>query len=55
MANHGRAKAVAADLAHALAYGTSYRLSASIRRKPDDDPEWMLWDFVRYNFLPVKR
>jgi len=48
--NHGRARTLAADLAHALALGT-YRLRRLIQRKPDDCPRWMLWDFARYNFL----
>ena len=54
VANHGRAKALAADLAYALAFG-SFRLRRLVQRRPDVDPKWMLWDFVRYNFLPVKR
>ena len=54
MANHGRAKALAADVTHTLAYA-SYRLRRLVQRKPDNDPKWMLWDFIRYNFLPVKR
>ncbi len=52
--NHGRAKGFAADLTHALAY-SSYRARRILQRKPDEDPHLMLWDFVRYNFLPVKR
>ncbi len=52
--NHGRAKSFAADLTHALAYST-YRVRRVVQRKPDQDPHLMLWDFVRYNFLPVKR
>ena len=52
--NHGRAKAFAADLTHALAYST-FRARRFLQRKPDEDPRLMLWDFVRYNFLPVKR
>lgn len=54
IANHGRPKALAADVTHALAFA-SYRLRRLVQRKPDQDPRWMLWDFIRYNFLPVKR
>ena len=55
LSNHGRPKTLAADLAFALAYG-SFRVRRMIQRKPDTDPKWMLWDFLRYNFfLPVKR
>ena len=53
LANHGRPKTLAADLAFALAFG-SYRARRLLQRKPDVDPKWMLWDFLRYNFLPVK-
>lgn len=52
--NHGRAKTLAADLAFAVSYG-SYRARRVLQRKPDDDPKWMLWDFIRYNLLPVRR
>jgi hypothetical protein len=52
--NYGRAGTVAADVLYTLAFGT-YRIRRQIQRKPDFDPEWMLWDFFRYNFLPVKR
>jgi N-acetylglucosaminyl-diphospho-decaprenol L-rhamnosyltransferase len=52
--NHGRPKTLAADVAFALGYG-SYRVRRVLQRKPDRDPEWMLWDFLRYNFSPVKR
>ena len=54
LANHGRPKKLAADVTFALGYG-SYRVRRLIQRKPDHDPKWMLWDFLRYNFLPVKR
>jgi N-acetylglucosaminyl-diphospho-decaprenol L-rhamnosyltransferase len=52
--NHGRATAIAADVTHTLAFG-AYRLKESLLFKPNYDPEWMLWDFIRYNFFPVKR
>ena len=54
VANHGRARAFAADLTYALAF-SSFRIRRRLQRKPDIDPHLMLWDFVRYNFLPVKR
>lgn len=54
LANHGRAKTLAADLTHAAGFA-AYRLRRLIQRKPDIDPRSMLWDFLRYNFLPVKR
>ena len=53
LTNHGRAKALAADVTHTLAFA-AYRLRRLVQRKPDQDPRWMLWDFIRYNFLPVK-
>jgi hypothetical protein len=48
--NHGLAKTVAADLAWASSYLT-YRVRSALQRKPVHDPEKMLWDFVRHNFL----
>ena len=48
--NHGPAKTVAADLAWASSYAT-YRVRTALQRKPVRDPEKMLWDFVRHNFL----
>jgi N-acetylglucosaminyl-diphospho-decaprenol L-rhamnosyltransferase len=52
--NHGRAATVLADLAWSLGYA-SFRLRRLVQRKPDTDPQWMLWDFIRYNFLLVRR
>ena len=52
--NHGRARTFAADVAYILALA-SYRVRRLVQHKPDPDPRWMLWDFFRYNFLPVKR
>ena len=52
--NHGRAKTFLANVAYTLSFAT-YRLRRMVQRKPDPDPRWMLWDFFRYNFLPVKR
>ena len=48
--NHGRFKTIAADLLYALTFA-SFRVRRAIQRKPDMDPQWMLWDFIRYNFL----
>jgi GT2 family glycosyltransferase len=52
--NHGRAATALADLAWSLGYAT-FRLRRLIQRKPDTDPEWLLWDFIRFNFLPAAR
>jgi GT2 family glycosyltransferase len=52
--NHGRPKKIAADATFTLAFA-AYRLRRRIQRKPDLDPHNMLWDFVRFNFLPVSR
>ena len=54
LTHHGRARTLAADLGYAAGLG-SFRLRRMIQRKPDGDPRLFLWDFVRYNFLPVKR
>ena len=53
VANHGRLRSVAADLTFALAFGL-YRVRAAIQRKPDNNPQWFLRDFVRYSFFPMK-
>jgi GT2 family glycosyltransferase len=52
--NHGRVATVLADLAWSLGYA-SFRLRRLIQRKPDTDPQWLFWDFIRYNFLLVRR
>jgi hypothetical protein len=54
VANHGRARALAADVTYTLAFG-SFRVRRLIQRKPDLDPHLMLWDFFRYNFFPPKQ
>jgi N-acetylglucosaminyl-diphospho-decaprenol L-rhamnosyltransferase len=54
VANHGRAKALAANLAYLFA-NASCRLRWLIQGRPNTDPERMLLDFVRYNFLAGKR
>ena len=54
LTNHGRWKTWTANVFHTLAYA-SFRVRRLITRKPDQDPQWMLWDFIRYNFFPVKR
>ena len=48
--NHGLIKTLAADLAWATSYAT-YLARAALKRKPSHDPEKLLWDFVRHNFL----
>jgi N-acetylglucosaminyl-diphospho-decaprenol L-rhamnosyltransferase len=48
--NHGRAKTLLADLAWAGAYA-SYRTRRALQGKPDRDPEGLLRDFIRHNFL----
>jgi GT2 family glycosyltransferase len=53
VANHGWLRSIAADVAFALAFA-SYRVRSLIQRKPDNDPRLLLWDFLRYNFLPTK-
>jgi hypothetical protein len=51
--NQGPVATLLADLAWALGY-TTFRLRQIVQRKPDNDPQWMLWDFIRYNFLSVR-
>jgi hypothetical protein len=48
--NHGLIKTVAADLAWTSSYSI-YRVRNALQRKPVRDPEKILWDFVRHNFL----
>jgi GT2 family glycosyltransferase len=50
--NHGRAYALLASLAWAGGYAT-WRLRRLVQRKPDRDPPRLLWDFVRFNLLPL--
>ena len=52
--NHGRIATVLADLAWSLGHA-SYRLRRLVQRKPDTDPQWLLWDFIRFNFLLAQR
>jgi GT2 family glycosyltransferase len=49
--NHGRLYAFAADLAWAAGFAV-WRVRRVVQRKPDRDPPYLLWDFVRWNFLP---
>ena len=53
LTNHGRLHLLGADIAFAVAFAI-YRLRSAIQRKPDIDPKFLLWDFCRYNFLPMK-
>src|SRR3954452_13342761 len=52
--NQGRVATLLADLAWALGHA-SYRLRRVVQRKPDEDPRWLFWDFIRYNFLLARR
>src|SRR5258708_7267811 len=52
--NHGRAATLLADLAWTLGYA-SFRLRRLVLRKPGTDPQWLFWDFIRYNFLLARR
>lgn len=51
--NYGRARTLLADLTWATAYST-FRVRRFLQHKPDLDPRWLLWDFVRYNLLPAQ-
>lgn len=48
--NYGPVRATLADLAWASGYAT-YRVRRVLQRKPDRDPEKLLLDFLRHNFL----
>lgn len=48
--NHGRAYALACDLAFALCFAT-WRIRRLVQRKADEDPPHFLADFVRFSFL----
>jgi N-acetylglucosaminyl-diphospho-decaprenol L-rhamnosyltransferase len=52
--NQGLVKTVFADLAWTIAF-VSYRLRNFIQRKPDKASRLLLWDFIRYNFLLVRK
>lgn len=52
--HHGRVRAYLANLAHWSAFAT-YRLRRRLQGKPDTDPKGMLWDFLRYSVLTVRR
>jgi GT2 family glycosyltransferase len=54
LGNYGRARTLMANLAWSLGYA-SYRLRRLVQRKPDTDAEWLLWDFIRFNFLLARR
>jgi N-acetylglucosaminyl-diphospho-decaprenol L-rhamnosyltransferase len=54
LSNHGRIATVLADLAWSFGHAT-YRLRRLVQRKLDTNPHGMLWDFIRYNFLLVRR
>ena len=48
--NHGKARAVVADLAFLSGY-TTYRMRRGVQRKPDMCPPHFLWDFFRNSTL----
>jgi N-acetylglucosaminyl-diphospho-decaprenol L-rhamnosyltransferase len=50
LANYGHVETVLANLAWSLGHA-AYRLRRLVQRKPDTDPQWLLWDFIRFNFL----
>ncbi|HWE37748.1 MAG TPA: glycosyltransferase family 2 protein [Isosphaeraceae bacterium] len=52
--HHGRLKTTLADLAWASGYAL-YRLRRPIQGVPDEDPEHLLGDFIRHNFLAARR
>jgi len=54
LSNHGHVATVLADLAWSLGHA-SYRLRRLVQRKPDTDPQWLLWDFIRFNFFSLVR
>ncbi len=54
LTHHGRARTLMANLVHVAAFA-SYRARRIVQHKPDGDPRLMLWDMIRYNFLPVRR
>jgi len=54
LTHHGRGRTLLANLVHVAAFA-SYRVRRRIQRKPDGDPKLLLWDLVRYNFLPSRR
>lgn len=47
--HYGRLGTLLADIAWAGGYAI-FRLRALLIRKPFDDPPWLWWDFVKYNF-----
>lgn len=48
--NHGLIYAHLTNAAWATGHAL-WRLRRRVQRKPDLDPPWLLWDFVRFNFL----
>jgi N-acetylglucosaminyl-diphospho-decaprenol L-rhamnosyltransferase len=54
LGHYGRARTLLADLAWALGYA-SYRARSLVQRKTADDAQYLLWDFIRFNFLLARR
>ncbi|CAN5904414.1 glycosyltransferase family 2 protein [soil metagenome] len=50
LAHYGLARTALADLAWASGYAL-YRVRRVLQRKPDRDPEYLFWDFLRHNFF----
>jgi GT2 family glycosyltransferase len=53
LTNHGRAQTLLADLSWTAAY-LLFRLRRALQGRPTSEPRWMLWDFIRFNFLMVR-
>jgi GT2 family glycosyltransferase len=54
LSNHGPVTTLLADLAWALGH-VVHRLRSIVQRRPYDDAQWLLWDFIRFNFLLARR
>ena len=54
LTHHGRVGSFVVNSIYLAAFA-SYRFRRRLQRKPDGDPQFMLWDLFRYNFLSVKR
>jgi GT2 family glycosyltransferase len=54
LAHLGRAPTILADVAWSTGFLT-FRARQRVQRKPDNEPQYMLRDFVRHNLLPSRR
>jgi N-acetylglucosaminyl-diphospho-decaprenol L-rhamnosyltransferase len=50
---HGSLYTLLADVAWVTGFAL-WRLRRFVQRKPDTDPPHLLWDFLRYNYLPAR-